>query len=178
VSFSRRLTQEEAAGILARAQPIPVQRGASPIEARDLVGRFLDGTEAVITPATALGHTLLLFASASCNGCHELLAAASEPERFGLSSKHDSVLVVVRDNEPRDELLSLLANASCVEAPEAFVAYGVTGTPFFSLVSPSRSTVATEGVAWGVDSVKTAVEAALAGSPSVEVGRLQPGMPG
>ena len=171
---ARRLTDAEAASVLARAKPIPVDRGASPILVQPILGQVISGSQVTISPGEAEGFTLLLFASASCHGCHELLMAARNPAEFGLDSELDRALVIVRDSGDLGSIQELSTEATCVASVATFDNYGVTGTPFFSLVDPSLETVATEGVAWGVDTVRSAVAAARAGHRSVEIPRLTP----
>lgn len=163
-----RLTAAEAAEVLRRSAPIPLQRSGAPavtcLEASDLDGR------AAIVTLPAAHPVLLLFLSPTCLGCEDLFAAALSPSMLGL--EEGEVLVVLRAMpEPAERVL---VGASALVAPEAWGAYGVTGPPFFSLVLPASASVATEGVAWGAESVADAVRQALAGLEAPLVARLSP----
>jgi hypothetical protein len=160
----------EAASILAAAKPIDDRRGASRAPLAPFGALLPDGsvTEVGVPDAHRL---LLLFLSLNCDGCRDLFAASKDPTSFGLESG-DQVLVVVREVEDEVRLRLLLDGATGVSSTEAFETYRVAGAPFFVLLDPRYATVATEGVAWGVASVLSAVAATMAGTPAVEVDRL------
>ena len=166
----RRLTEAEAAEVLARATPIPSGRGASPVQPAAISGREVGGGEVVVAPPRE-HRLLLLFLAADCSGCDDLVDAAGAGERFGIEES-DELLVLLRAEAP--SLSTRLGSARAIVAPGAFRSYRVTGPPFFALVDPAFETVATEGVAWGVASIVDAVAAARAGSPVVELARLEP----
>ncbi len=163
---SARLSPEEAAAVLERSRPIPTLRGTSPVEAVDLEGEGLDGFHVNRPLGTAA--LLLLFLSADCVGCDELFNAAATPPLLGIDD--GDVLIVVREG---DGIVERSLGAEVLISPSAFSDYRVQGTPFFSLVVPGRTTVATEGVAWGASGVKDAVERALHGDFRVDVPRLE-----
>jgi hypothetical protein len=118
---------------------------------------------------------LLLFLSSSCQGCHELFEALDRPVRFGLG-EGEELVVVLRElaDKDRGSLRQQLRAARVIVAPDAWEAYRVTGPPFFSYLDPGRSTVATEGVAWGVEAIAAAIRVAKEGEAQVEVPRLEP----
>jgi hypothetical protein len=170
LSAARRLSEAEAAEVLARAQAIPANRGASPTLLRPVPASGLDGRDASIDPPVA--HRLLLvFVSLSCDGCRQLFEVASEPGAFGLGGQ-DELAFVARDEEDADALAALVGPATGLLSSAAFSAYRVSGPPFFVLLDAAFSSVATEGVAWGVEPIRSAVAAARGGDPGLEVPRL------
>lgn len=162
-----RLSPEEAAVVLGRAQPLPTLRGASPVKVVPLRGTGLDG--AAVTWSSPSEPLLLLFLSIECMGCDELFSAAAMPESLGIDE--GEVVVIVREDSGAP-LRSRAADANLLISPDAFADYRVDGTPFFSLVLPGLATVATEGVAWGAAGVADLVRRALGGGAVVDVPRL------
>jgi hypothetical protein len=147
--------------------PIPTSRGASSTQPGPFV---LEGVgEVAVIDLGALEHrVLLLFASTNCDGCADLLTWPRTPLSFGLDAD-DTVMVVVRTAAEREAL-----GAGIWASAAAFDECRVSGAPFFVLLDPAYDSVATEGVVWGLDSVTTAISTALAGTPQVEVVRLDP----
>lgn len=162
-----RLTPEQAAAVLGRAVPIPASRGASSTKPAPFVLDQPNHHQRV--DVEALDHrVLLLFVSANCEGCTEVLTWPRDPVFFGLAAS-DEVVVVVRSAAECDEL-----GGDLWVSEAAFGACQVSGAPFFVLLDPAFVSVATEGVIWGLDSVTGALARAIEGAPSVEVGRLEP----
>jgi len=168
---SQRLTEEEARQVLASAIPIAPREGSSPVRIADVVGHDLEGTHHVIALTSNEHRSLLLFLSTQCLGCDELFRSAASPEVLGVVSP-DEVVIVARESENPEELQTKVGTVPCVQSDQAFREYQVTGAPFFSLIDPSFSTVASEGVAWGADNIARAVRAAMEGAPESETGRL------
>jgi hypothetical protein len=102
-----------------------------------------------------------------------VIAGLVTPELFGVGPE-DEIIVIFRSlaHEEVESIDSRLGGATCLISASAFDAYGVSGPPFFSYVDPSLLTVFTEGVAWGTDSVASALGAAQSGTPSLEAPRL------
>jgi hypothetical protein len=170
LSAARRLSEAEAAEVLARAQVIPASRGASPTKTSAVAAHDLAGQPSLLGPSD-VNRVLLIFVTTSCDGCRELFGAADDPGAFGLEA-HDELVFVARDHEDADALSVLVGGARALRSTAAFSAYRVSGAPFFALLDPAFSTVATEGVAWGVEPVRRAVVAARAGAPGLDVPRL------
>lgn len=173
MTSSRRLSRDQAEQALASATPIPMNRGASPIPVTPLEGIDLGGSPSRLD-LTALRHrALLLFVSLDCNGCEDVIAGLVAPELFGVGPG-DEIIVIFRslEDEQVESIASRLGGATCLVSDTAFEAYGVSGPPFFAYVDPSLLTVFTEGVAWGTDSVASALRAAQSGAPSLEAPRL------
>ena len=169
----QRLSRDEAQRVLDTVVPIPIERGASPIPRRAIEGADLTGKECVIALDTTTIGTLLLFLSLRCQGCDDLFAALSDHNDFGVSADEEIVVVVKTLNEgEEEELLARLGTICCVVSHQAFDDYGVSGPPFFTFIDPAKSSVATEGVAWGVDSIKNAVQEAKQGEVRLESVRL------
>ena len=166
-----RLSPAEAAEVLRRSQPIAVERGSSPVPVAGIVGTDLGGTPTSALALPVEHPTLLLFLSADCGGCADLFAAA-QPSADVFDHGAVRVVVVLRDEEDPG-LRGLVGGSDHVVASTAWSAYRVQGAPFFSLVVPGLSTVATEGVAWGAAAVADHVSRALAGDLTVEVPRLE-----
>ncbi len=162
--------------MLEGAKPIAVRSGASSIALVPLDGVRLDGSRRTIEVGPTEPRQLALFLSVDCDGCLDLFAAARVPSSLGLGEA-DRVIVVLRSAEEPEpgRLIEMLGGVDHVIAPDAWLSYGVSGPPFFSLLDPAYATVATEGVAWGAASVAEAVRAARAGTPDVEVPRLSGG---
>ena len=169
MSDEGRLSPAEAAEVLKRSQPIPVERGSSPVSVAAIEGTTLAGEPTMRLVLPIDRPTLLLFLSATCGGCADLFAAA-QPSATIFDGEALDVLIVLRDDDPM--LADLVAGAHHVVAPSAWSTYRVSGAPFFSLVLPGLSTVATEGVAWGAEAVAECVSRALGGDLDVDVPRL------
>ena len=163
-----RLTVEEAAAVLARVAPIPTSRGGSSTRPVSFTLEAASGVSRTLEFDHLEHRVLLLFVSADCHGCDDLLRGPREPTAFGLTSA-DEVLLVTRSSEMPDTR----AEEEIWFSPEAFGALRVSGAPFFCLLDPSFDTVATEGVVWGLDSIRDAVARVLAGAPEVDVPRLE-----
>ncbi len=165
-----RLTDAQAAAVLANATPLDRPSGASPLAVKPFTARRLSGEEIVITPSTS-HRQLLLFLSESCEGCRDLFDASGTPSAFGLRGADE--LFVLLAEQPREAPgIPGTTSASWLVSTEAFAFFQVTSAPFFVLFDPGFTTVATEGVAWGTASVRSAVEQAASGSPEVEAVRL------
>jgi hypothetical protein len=106
--------------------------------------------------------TLLLFLSSTCDGCQEIWDSVADPERSKIPSDL-STLVVTRWARERPEAVArLCGTATVVMSDEAWPDYGVHSGPFFVLVDGRREKVATEGVAWSVKQITSAVGTARA----------------
>ena len=170
MSSEGRLSPAEAAEVLRRSQPIPTDRGASPVPVSAITGRRLSGGSASVLSVPVVEPTLLLFLSATCGGCLDLFAAA-QPGSGELAETGVRVVVIVRQADPA--LFDLIGDAEAAASPDAWTQYQVSGPPFFSLVLPGRSSVAIEGVAWGAEAVALSVARALGGDFALEVPRLE-----
>ena len=173
MTSSRRLSRDQAEQALASATPIPTNRGASPILVTPLDGTDLGGSPSRLDLTARTHRSLLLFVSLDCTGCEDVIAGLVTPELFGVGPE-DEIIVIFRSlaHEEVESIDSRLGGATCLISASAFDAYGVSGPPFFSYVDPSLLTVFTEGVAWGTDSVASALGAAQSGTPSLEAPRL------
>jgi hypothetical protein len=162
MSQSGRLDPETAQSILSAASAI-APRAASSIKKRPVVG--IDSNGDAISLAMNQAWWLLLFVSDSCLGCLDLIEHLDSGGRFGLGD--GEVAIIVRADDQ-----TVIETVPRVISDELWSAYGVSGPPFFSLISATASMVVTEGVAWGVDGVTKAVAKALAGDASVDTVRL------
>jgi len=124
-----------------------------------------------VTPSSS-HRQLLVFVSETCEGCRELVDAALTPALFGLG-EGDELVLLLRGEVTSSAVISEAARRRCLTSTEAFSIFEVTSPPFFVLLDPRWTTVATEGVAWGVDAVRSAVLAAMRGEPRVEMTRLR-----
>ena len=158
-----RLDSETARAVLPSAAPIAV-RAASSIAKRTVRGRGVDGE--VITLDMNQAWWLLLFVSEGCLGCVDLVEHLRAGGRFGL--ENHAVALMLREGDR-----TTVPGVTSVISDEMWSAYGVTGPPFFSLISANASTVVTEGVAWGVEAVTQSLSAATHGHPAVDVLRLE-----
>jgi len=171
VTKGRRLDQSAAAAALDAAAPIPVNRGASPVLVATIAGHDLQGKPVELLVTAGQPRRLLLFVKTDCHGCADLLDAAVDPSAFGLDASDELVVIFGEDLDV--DLRQELAGLPALRSDDAWVSYHVSGAPFFSFVDPALSTVRTEGVAWGVDSVRRAIEASLSGHDQLDVGRLE-----
>lgn len=168
------LSPAEAAEVLRRARPIPTHRGASPVPLSSMSGTDFDGHVMSIEPAALSARMLLLFLSADCTGCEDLFEAAQAPASLGIEGD-DSLMIVLRERDLADpSIRHRCGTAMTMVSSSTWTAYRVSGPPFFVLIDPGRSTVATEGVAWGAHSVVEALREAQNGRASIEVPRLDP----
>ncbi|MGH9047689.1 MAG: hypothetical protein ACRDVW_10310 [Acidimicrobiales bacterium] len=107
--------------------------------------------------------TLLLFLSTTCDGCAALWRAFSEPSHELLADTSTVLVTRAPPTEAAEKVAALGGAGELVMSESAWTDYGVHSGPFFVLVDGARSMVATEGVAWSVEQIVGAVEAALAG---------------
>jgi hypothetical protein len=170
VSGRGRLTDEQAAAVLANAVPLDRPSGASSLVVRPFTAQRLSGEEIVITPSRS-HRQLLLFLSESCEGCRDLFDASGAPEAFGLRGP-DELFVLLAEHPRGAQSITGAPRDSWLVSTEAFTCFQVTSAPFFVLFDPRFATVATEGVAWGTASVRSSVERTATGSPEVETVRL------
>jgi len=170
VSDRGRLSDAQAAEVLANARPLDRPSGASPQPVRSFAAQRLSGEVVALSPSTT-HRQLLLFLSESCEGCRDLFDASASPEVFGLGS-HDELYVLLREQLRGGPAVTGEPQRNWLVSKEAFEAFEVTSAPFFVLLDPAFATVATEGVAWGTASVRSAVTQARSGLPEVEVVRL------
>jgi hypothetical protein len=170
------LNEEEAATVLNGVSTVPVNRGASPIEVVPIEGKDLEGRSVRWDPRRGVGSTLLLFLSTTCDGCRDLFAALEDPREMG-AEPDTKIILLFRSlsSVDRAQLKDLARGFSCVESQTTWEQYKVAGPPFFTYIDPHFDTVGTEGVAWGPESVASAVEAARAGTPGLEAVRMDPG---
>jgi hypothetical protein len=150
---------------------VPPHRGPSPTAAVDVVGHRLWGRRQTSVQVADRGTaTLLLFLSAHCDGCRPLWGLVRDPAANGVA---DVRVVAVVDPKGWRERLILWRTAgsgarrSVVRSPESFAAYRVHA-PFFVLIDGEGPTVATEGVAFGVEDVVAYVTSALPRKSSSE----------
>lgn len=162
--------------------------------ARDISGTTLSGALVHLPLAVPGRWTLLLFLGSRCQACTSFWGAAFTPTVLGIHPS-DHLLVVTRSSELEEPLVvgrlleageraardgagdhllpgavgaggGLLPGAAApdvVMSSDAWPSYGVQGPPFFSLVH--GLVVATEGVAWSVDQVRTDVARRRDASP-------------
>jgi hypothetical protein len=111
--------------------------------------------------------TLLLFLSATCDGCHPLWALVRRPDSHGLASVRTVAVVDPKGWRQRLAITRLAGRAgrrNVVRSPQAYADYRVHA-PFFVLVEGDGPSVTTEGVAWGADDVAGHVTAAMSRTP-------------
>ena len=150
---------------LAGLVPVPTYRDRPATPSSDIAGVDLAGDPRTV-PVVATGRwSLLLFLSSGCDGCVGLWDALGDPVASGLVSTETAVAVTRDPDEEDVASLSALAppSACVVLSTAAWAAYRVQGAPFFALVdgrAPGSSTVATEGVAWGVSQIAADVRRA------------------
>lgn len=108
--------------------------------------------------------TLLMFLTSSCDGCHELWAAFAHPEHSPIPGDLHALVVTRRAPfEDPDSVARLCGVASVVMSDQAWTDYGVHTGPFFVLVDGSARRVATEGVAWSLEQITSAIATARGG---------------
>lgn len=107
--------------------------------------------------------TLLVFVSTSCEGCRDLWAAFAS----GCSPLPRGIDAIVITKGPTVEAPSEVAVLSgrtpVVMADAPWVDYAVHAGPFFVVVDGASGRVATEGVAWSVAQIQSAVRAVMSG---------------
>jgi hypothetical protein len=138
---------------------VPNYLGARPTSIRPIRGTTLSGEPVVHDPAE--GWTLVMFLSTSCDGCQELWEAFAEPDSSALPSGVRNLVVTRAATEQPEKVAARSGRAAVVLSDEAWADYGVHSGPFFVLVDPQRARVATEGVAWSVDQIASAVVHAM-----------------
>jgi hypothetical protein len=155
---SRRLTPEEAAAVLARAEPLDAGRPAGRRVRSPLRGRAPDGDELEVGLDTK---TVVLLLSTSCDGCRdlaELVAAGVD------GAATVGVLRPATDALPDAVIDTFTGAGGCwLLGDDPFDALAVHATPFFCVVD--AGSIVVEGVAFGRAHVEAHVVRALAGEP-------------
>ena len=157
--------------------PIPTFRGSPSTVASDLVGVDPWDRRSTIVVIGVRHWTLLLFLSAHCDGCMDIWGALSGPPDDWPAVEGVRPVVVARDlGAGTQEDLRRLSTPGVplLISDSAFGDYRVHGAPFFALVDGPGGRVATEGVAWGAQSVAESVARARAGKGGPDVPRLVP----
>ncbi len=136
---------------------VPMFLGSRPERARPVTGVTLSGESVVHRLDDPW--TLLLFVSTACDGCLELWdelvrAHATLPTAVTL------LVVVHGSGEDASALSDRARSAPVVMSEQAWEDYGVHSPPFFVLVDRA-GVVRTEGVAWSIEQVATAVAKTL-----------------
>lgn len=135
---------------------VPRYLGQRPHQVRPITGQSPAGEPVIHRLADPW--TLIMFLSTTCDGCQELWHDFAEPEHSVLPSDL-ARLVVTRAGEEPSAILSRAKEAAVVLSDEAWPDYGVHSGPFFVLVEGGRR-VATEGVAWSLEQIASAIDAA------------------
>lgn len=162
-----RLTEEALASmsdaIVERARPVPTAFGAPTTAASDLYGTDLDGgaSSIEVTGSSAREWTVLLFLSATCDGCDRLwpLLEPGELARrcpAGIEPGKLRVVGVLRPAASEQTVAMrrvVPPGGLAVVTDAAWNDYRVHGAPFFVAVTRSSPTVVSEGVAWSPDQV-------------------------
>jgi hypothetical protein len=154
------VTDLEPAEIARRARPIPTYRDHPATTPVDIDGVTPPGARLAVGVVGSTEPLLLLFLSASCQGCRDLWEGTPEL-RLALP---DGVRIVIvtrgSDQEDATAIADLApAGTEVVMSSDAYGDYRVAGPPF--LVVVDGGLVRTEGVAWGVSETARAVREAL-----------------
>jgi len=154
------MTDLSPAEIARRARPIPTYRDHPATTPADISGTTPDGSLVEVRLVGAEAPALLLFLSASCQGCRDLWEATSVLRE---ALPEGGRLVIVTRGTAREDPAAIAALApsrtEVVMSSEAFDAYRVAGPPFLVVVRGGE--VRTESVAWGVEETARVTRAAL-----------------
>lgn len=162
-----RLTPEEAATVLARAEPIPTGRGARRVKA-SFGGLDPAGAPTVVHLERA---TVVVALSTTCDGCRELssLVAAGVPDF--------DVVGILRPPRPpvsRSDLAAFTAaGGRWVVGDEAFEVLDAGAPPFFCVIG-SDGDVVVEGVTFGRGHLDEHLARVRAGAPRPDAARPTP----
>lgn len=139
---------------------VPNFLGHRPGTVRSVQGTVPSG-EPVEFEVTERPWTLLVFLTSACDGCEELWRAFADPESLPFPRDVD-VVVVTRGPrfEGPDKVACLAGSGSVVMSDDAWTDYGVHTGPFYVLVDGSAVRVVTEGVAWSLEQIASAVSTA------------------
>jgi hypothetical protein len=148
------------AEILRRARPIPTYRDHPATSPVDVQGVTPAGDSVSVGIVGSAAPTLLLFLSATCQGCQDLWSGTAAlqqalPERV-------RIVIVTRgpDHDDAGAIAALApADTQVVMSSDAFRDYRVGGPPFLVVVDGVE--VRTEGVAWGIGETVRATREAL-----------------
>jgi hypothetical protein len=153
-----RLSEDEAARIAARAQPLPSAPGVPGTHVPEIVGAAPDGgATRVLIDRT----TVVVFASTTCEGCAELAALVAQgmPDALVVG-----VLRVPVGGLPDPLVDQFTAGGGrWVLGDQPFGALSVTSTPFFCVLD-ERGELVHEGVGFGRAHVEEQLEALRQGT--------------
>jgi hypothetical protein len=155
------VTDVGPAEIARRARPIPTYRDHPATSPVDMEGVTPGGARVAVAVIGAPDPLLLLFLSASCQGCRDLWDGTAELRQALPAGVR--IVIVTRGNDQEDAAAIAdvaPADVEVVMSSDAYLAYRVHGPPF--LVVIDGGVVRTEGVAWGVGETARATREALA----------------
>ena len=148
------------AEILRRARPIPTYRDHPATSPVDIHGVTPAGGPVSIDLEGPAQPTLLLFLSASCQGCRDLWEGTAELQQALPEGVRTVIVTRGPDHEDAGAIAALApADTEVVMSSGAFRDYRVGGPPF--LVVVDHGEVRTEGVAWGIGETVRATRDAL-----------------
>lgn len=139
---------------------VPNFLGHRPGTVRSVQGTVPSG-EPVEFEVTERPWTLLVFLTSACDGCEELWRAFADPESLPFPRDVDPVVVTRGPRfEAPDKVARLAGSGSVVMSDDAWTDYGVHTGPFYVLVDGAAVRVVTEGVAWSLEQIASAVSTA------------------
>jgi hypothetical protein len=154
------VNEPSPAEILRRARPIPTYRDHPAASPLDIEGVTPAGAPVSVGVVGSADPTLLLFLSASCQGCRDLWDGTAELRQA--LPEGVQIVIVTRgpDHEDAGAIAGLApADTEVVMSSDAFWDYRVGGPPFLVVVDGVE--VRTEGVAWGIGETVRATREAL-----------------
>ncbi len=143
---------------LSNLVQVPRFLGPRPTTARAVAGVTPNGEP--IEAAPSGGWTLLLFLSTTCDGCLDLWESFAD-QKVPFADEL-AVVVITRPDERAEEVARLAGSTRVVMTETAWSDYEVHSGPFFVVVDGRSGQIATEGVAWSVEQVSSALAAARA----------------
>jgi hypothetical protein len=125
------------------------QPGTTSSQAHDIVGATATGGASAIRVKGAAQPTLLAFMSATCSTCHNFWERFDLEEVLRTMGSTRFVIVTKGSEDESPAHIDLLApqGIPLVMSTQAFVDYGVPGTPYFVMVDGSAGMVTGEGSA-------------------------------
>lgn len=147
---------------LSNLVQVPRFLGPRPTTARTVTGVTPHGEPMEATVSG--GWTLLLFLSTTCDGCLELWESFAD-QRVPIAEDLGVVLITKPDEEAED-VARLAGSTRVVMTETAWSDYEVHSGPFFVMIDGRTDRIATEGVAWSVEQIRSALAAARAEEPA------------